>query len=292
MHIGFVGLGKMGSPMATNLLKAGHTVAAWNRTASRGAELEALGARLATTPAEVASGAELLVTMLADDGALEAVVLGEGDALRALPLGAVHASMSTVSPGLARRLATAHAELGCGFVAAPVFGGPEVAAAAKLWIIAAGEPAAIERCRPAFTAMGQGVFTVGTEPEAANVVKLAGNFMLASTIEMIAEAATLARASGIEPAAFMAVINALFHSPVVERYGQRIAAGRFEPAGFALRLGLKDMRLALGAADAQTVPMPFASALHDRFLAATARGLGEIDWSGIARLVAEDAGQR
>jgi len=290
MRIVFAGLGHMGAPMAANLLRAGHTVAVYNRSAGHAAELEALGATVAASPAAAAAGAEVAVTMLADDAAVEQVVLGADGLVGALSRGAVHASMSTISVALSRRLAAAHAAAGQRYVAAPVFGRPEAAATAKLWIVAGGDEAAIAACRPALDAIGQGVFVAGREPEAANVVKLAGNFMLASTIEALAEAQTLARAWGVDPGTLMTVMNALFRSPIVENYGGAIAARRFEPAGFALALGLKDMRLALAAADARSVPMPFASTLHDRFLAATGRGMGGIDWSGIARLAAADAG--
>jgi 3-hydroxyisobutyrate dehydrogenase-like beta-hydroxyacid dehydrogenase len=279
----------MGLPMAVNLLKANHTLSVWNRTGARAADLQVQGARVATSPSDAAAGAEMLITMLADDSAVEQVAFGDG-ALARLPASAVHASMSTISVALSRRLAAAHSEVGQGYVAAPVFGRPEAAAAAKLWVVASGPTRHVERCRPAFEAMGQGVFVVGTQPEAANVVKLSGNFLLASTIEAIAEALTLVRKSGVEPGAFMGVMNALFRSPIVENYGKAMVEGRFEPAGFALKLGLKDMRLALAAADAAAVPMPLAGLLHDRFLTASARGLGEIDWAGVARVVAESAG--
>jgi 3-hydroxyisobutyrate dehydrogenase-like beta-hydroxyacid dehydrogenase len=290
MRMAFAGLGRMGTPMAANLVRAGHAVAVYNRSAGRAAGLETLGAIVTASPAAAAAGAELAVTMLADDAAVEQVVLGADGLLGALPRGAAHVSMSTISVALSRRLAAAHADAGQRYVAAPVFGRPEAAAAAKLWIVAGGEEAAVAACRPAFDALGQGVIVAGSEPEAANAVKLAGNFLLASTIEALAEAQTLARAWGVDPGTFMAVINALFRSPVVESYGGAIAARRFEPAGFALALGLKDVRLTLAAADARSVPMPFASCLHDRFLAAAGRGMGGIDWSGIARLAAEDAG--
>ncbi len=290
MRIAFVGVGHMGAPMAANLVRAGHDVTVYNRSAGRTAELEALGAKVAATPAAAAAGAELAVTMLADDAAVEQVAFAADGLLGALPARAVHAAMSTISVALSQRLAAAHAAAGQRYVAAPVFGRPEAAAAAKLWIVAGGEEAAVAACRPAFDALGQGVVLAGNEPEAANAVKLAGNFLLASTIEALAEAQTLARAWGVEPATLMAAVNALFRSPVVENYGGAIAARRFEPAGFALALGLKDVRLALAAADARAVPMPFASCLHDRFLAAVGHGLGAIDWSGIARLVAADAG--
>src|SRR5512136_350343 len=289
MRIAFIGLGRMGLPMAANLLKAGHTLTVWNRTRGRADELQTRGATVAASPSDAAAGAEMLITMLADDSAVERVAFADG-ALARLPVTAVHASMSTISATLSHRLAEAHSEARQGYVAAPVFGRPEAAAAGKLWVVASGPAAEVERCRPAFEAISQGVFVVGTHPEAANIVKLSGNFLLASTIEAMAEALALVRKSGVEPAAFMAVMNALFRSPVVENYGKAMVEGRFEPAGFALKLGLKDVRLALAAADAAAVPMPLASLLHDRFLTASARGLGEIDWAGVVRVVAESAG--
>ena len=297
MRIGFLGLGRMGRAMAGNLLRAGHHVAVFNRTRVRSEELAAAGARLAETPAQAVEDAELVMTMLADDAAVEEVAWGGGfpkpdggGLLFHLPEDAVHASMSTISVGLSQRLAATHAAAGRQFVAAPVFGRPEAAAAAKLWVVAAGPAAAVERCRPAFESIGQGVFVVGDDAPAANAVKLAGNLLLASTIEALAESVTLARKWDVEPAAFLAIVNALFRSPVIENYGREIGERRFEPAGFALRLGLKDVRLALTAAAERGVPTPFGSVLRDRFLAGVARGMGEIDWAGIARLVAADAG--
>ena len=290
MRIAFAGLGRMGTPMAANLVRAGHAVAVYNRSAGRAAELEALGATVAATPAAAAAGAELAVTMLADDPAVEQVVLGADGLLGALPRGAAHASMSTISVALSRRLAAAHAAAGQRYAAAPVFGRPEAAAAAKLWIVAGGDEAAIAACRSAFDAIGQGVFVAGREPEAANVGQARRQLHARLGDRGLAEAQVLSRAWGVDPGAFMTVMNALFRSPVVENYGGAIAARRFEPAGFALALGLKDVRLALAAADARAVPMPFASCLHDRFLAAVGHGLGANDWSGIARLVAADAG--
>lgn len=291
MRVGFVGLGRMGLPMARNLARAGHEVAAYNRTRSRAGALVEAGGRAADTPAEAADGAEVVVTMLADDAAVEAVTLGEGGILGALRPGAVHLGMSTVGVALSRRLAEDHGRAGQGYVAAPVFGRPEAAEGAKLWVVAAGAPEAVDRCEPVFEAVGQGMFRVGEEPEKASVVKLAGNFMLAGMIEALAEAMALGRKHGVEAPKLLEVLTStLFNLPVYRNYGGMIAEGRFEPAGFALRLGLKDVRLVLDAADEAAVPMPLASLAHDHFLSGVARGWGELDWAGMGRVVAENAG--
>lgn len=291
MRVGFVGLGRMGLPMARNLVRAGHEVAVYNRTRSRADALVEAGARVADTPADAASGAEVVVTMLADDAAVEAVTLGGDGILGALPVGAVHAGMSTTGVGLSRRLAAEHGRAGQRYVAAPVFGRPEAAEGAKLWVVAAGAPDAVDRCEPVFDAVGQGMFRVGEEPEKASVVKLAGNFMLAGMIEALGEAMALGRRHGVEAPKLLEVLTStLFNLPVYRNYGGMIAEGRFEPAGFALRLGLKDVRLVLDAADEAAVPMPLASLAHDHLLSGVARGWGDLDWAGMGRVIAANAG--
>jgi 3-hydroxyisobutyrate dehydrogenase-like beta-hydroxyacid dehydrogenase len=291
MKIGFIGLGSMGLPMARNLLDAGHELVVYNRTRSRADELARKGGRVAGSPREAAQGAEILITMLADDTAVEEVMFGDQGGLAGLKSGAVHASMSTISHLLSRRLAEQHRSKRQGYVAAPVFGRPEAAEAAKLWIVAAGETELIERCQPVFDAMGQGVEMVGDDPPMANVLKLAGNFLLASAIEAMGEAFALVQKSGIEPARFLEIVNGrLIRSPIYENYGKLIADRRWEPAGFKLRHGLKDVRLALAAAEEATAPMPLASLIRDHYLSAMARGWGDIDWAALARVVEEDAG--
>jgi 3-hydroxyisobutyrate dehydrogenase-like beta-hydroxyacid dehydrogenase len=281
----------MGQPMAANLLKAGHDLTVYNRTRNRADELAKQGARVAASPREAATGAEVLITMLADDAALESVMSGEQGALLGLSRGAIHASMSTIGHGLSRRLDDEHKSRGQGYIAAPVFGRPDAAQAAKLWIVAAGPAAAIERCRPLFDAMGQGVEMVGDDPPRANVVKLAGNFILAAAIEAMGEAFALVRKHGVEPARFLEIVNGrLVRSPVYENYGNLIVNRRWEPAGFKLRHGLKDVRLALAAGDEVSAPMPVASLLRDHYLAAMSRGWGEIDWAALARVSAVNAG--
>jgi 3-hydroxyisobutyrate dehydrogenase-like beta-hydroxyacid dehydrogenase len=290
MRVSFIGLGSMGFPMAQNLLNAGHELMVYNRTRSRADELGE-GARVAGSPRDAAQGADLLITMLADDAAVEEVMFGDQGALATLKPGAVHASMSTISHLLSRRLTDEHHSRRQSYVAAPVFGRPEAAEAAKLWIIAAGPGEAIERCRPVFDAMGQGMEIVGDDPPMANVLKLGGNFLLASAIEAMGEAFALMQKSGIEPARFLEIVNGrLIRSPIYENYGKLIAERRWEPAGFKLRHGLKDVRLVLSAAEEVTAPMPLASLIRDHYLSAMARGWGEIDWAALARVVEENAG--
>jgi 3-hydroxyisobutyrate dehydrogenase-like beta-hydroxyacid dehydrogenase len=293
VRIGFIGLGGMGIGMAQNLIRAGHSLTVYNRTSSKARELD-WPITVADSPAQAARSAEVVITMLSDDDAVIESVLGSnkgGAVISALPPGAIHASMSTISVDLSARLAEAHREAGQKYLAAPVFGRPQAAAQAGLWIVAGGEAASIERCRPLFEAMGRGFTILSERPEAANAVKLTGNFMIAAVIETLGEALALVRKQGVAPAEFLKILNsALFRSPVYEIYGKIIAEQSFEPAGFRLNLGLKDVRLALAAADKSGVPMPLASLLHDRFMAAAGRGRGDQDWSSIAAVIAEEAG--
>jgi 3-hydroxyisobutyrate dehydrogenase-like beta-hydroxyacid dehydrogenase len=291
MNIAFIGLGNMGSAMATNLLKAGHTLTVFNRSRSRADALKPLGARIASTPGEAADGAEVAITMLADDHALESVVFAKGSVLDSLPPNAVHVSMSTISVAVSRRLAAAHAEHKQHYVAAPVFGRPEAAGAAKLFIVAAGPAAQIERCRPLFDAMGQKTFLAGDDASGANLMKLAGNFLITAVIEGLAESFALVRKSGLDANLFHEILtSSLFNAPIYKIYGALINSQKFEPAGFKLPLGLKDNRLLLAAAEENAVAMPMASLIRDRFLAALGQGMGELDWSAISKLSAKDAG--
>ena len=291
MKISFVGLGGMGLPMARNLLQAGHTLTVYNRTSTRADALRSFEPSVADSPAAAARGAEVLITMVADDAALEDVMLGDRGAIAGLPRGAIHVSMSTISPSLARWLDERHRAAGQTYVAAPVFGRPEAADAKKLWIVAAGPRAALVRCQPIFEAVGQGVLPAGESPPRANVIKLAGNFLLAAAIEAMGEAFAFARKHDVAPADLLDVVNGhLFRSPIYENYGKLIAEERYEPAGFKLTYGLKDIRLALQAGEAVAAPMPLASLMRDRYLSAVARGWGEIDWAGLARVAAVDAG--
>lgn len=281
----------MGSGMARNLIKAGHSLVVYNRTRSRAEEFRPLGARIAETPGEAASDVEALITMLADDHAVEDVMFGPGRAIQTLPAGAVHVGMSTISVALSRRLAGAHQEKEQHYVAAPVFGRPDAAAAAKLFIVVAGPAKQIERCQVLFDATGQKTFVVGEDAPSANVIKLTGNFLITTVIESLAEAFALVRKSGLDPNKFLEVLTgSLFAAPIFRNYGGMIAKGQFEPVGFKLPLGLKDNRLVLAAAEEAAVPMPMASLIRDRFLAAIAQGLENGDWSEIARISFRSAG--
>jgi 3-hydroxyisobutyrate dehydrogenase-like beta-hydroxyacid dehydrogenase len=290
MKLGFIGLGRMGAAMASNLVKAGHDVSVFNRSPGRGAALVELGAREATNLAEVCGG-DAVITMLADDDAASDIALGPGGLITHLGKGAIHLSMSTISIALSKRLAQAHAKAGQRYAAAPVFGRPDMAAAAKLFIVTAGDPATIEECQPLFRAMGQKTFPIGTEPSAANLVKLSGNFLLASAIEALGEAVALIGKAGIDKRAYVEILTStVFNAPAYKIYGGLIAQSKFEPAAFAAPLGYKDIRLALAAAESLRVPMPLGSLLHDRFLRLLAQGGDHLDWSAIGGLAAEDAG--
>jgi 3-hydroxyisobutyrate dehydrogenase-like beta-hydroxyacid dehydrogenase len=289
MQVGFIGLGSMGLPIARNLVKAGHQVSAYNRTRSRAEGLAAEGAQVAQTIAE-AGAPGVVMTMLSDDHALAECVFNEGGILDSLPAGGLHVSLSTISVKLSQHLAAKHAERGQRYIAAPVFGRPPAAEAAQLLVVAAGPAADIERARPLLEPIGRKLVVLGGEPSMANALKLSGNFMIAAVLESLSEAFALARKHGIAASQAHEILSALFQSPVYELYGRIIVEERFEPAGFKMTLGLKDLRLVLAAADAAGVPMPLASLVHDQLLSGVGRGLGEIDWSGVSRVVAENAG--
>ncbi|MDL2405553.1 NAD(P)-dependent oxidoreductase [Rhizobium calliandrae] len=290
MKIGFIGLGQMGSAMAANLLKAGHDVTVYNRSRDKAEALVGGGAKIAATVAEACRG-EAVFTMLANDDALSALVHGEGGVLASLRKGAIHISSSTISVALSERLTKEHAAAGQRFVAAPVFGRPEAAAAAKLFVAAAGEPGAIEAATPLFEAIGQRTFVLGDEPKAANLVKLSGNFLIASVIESLGEAMALVEKGGVDRHQYLDLLTStLFNAPVYKTYGGLIADRKFEPAGFAAPLGQKDIRLALAAGEALNVPLPLASLLRDRFLTLLAHGGEDLDWSAVGALAAKDAG--
>jgi len=291
MRVGFIGFGNMGSGMAANLIGAGHEVTVYNRTTGKMQPLVEQGARPAARVAE-ACGGEALIAMLADDNAVESIAFGDQGLIERLGKDAVHVSMSTISVALSERLDAAHRKTGQHYVAAPVFGRPEAAFAAKLFIVAAGAPEIVDRCQPLFDAMGQKTFNFGGNPQAANLVKLSGNFLIASLIEALGEAMALVGKAGIDRVSYLDFLTStLFSAPVYKIYGGLIAEQRFEPAGFAAPLGHKDMRLALGAAETLRVPMPLASLLRDRFLNLFAHGGERLDWSAIAQLAAKDAGQ-
>ncbi|MGC2030083.1 MAG: NAD(P)-dependent oxidoreductase [Steroidobacteraceae bacterium] len=290
MKLGFIGLGRMGAAMAANLVKAGHEVSVFNRSPGKSSSLIQLGAHDAADLAG-ACGGDAVITMLADDDAASDIAFGPGGLIGSLRQGSIHLSMSTISVALSKRLAQAHAQAGQRYIAAPVFGRPDMAAAARLFIVAAGDPGTIDECQPLFRAMGQKTIPIGTEPAAANLVKLSGNFLMASAIEALGEAVALIGKAGIDRRAYVELLtSSIFNVPAYKTYGALIAQGQFEPAAFAAPLGHKDIRLALAAAESLQVPMPLASLLHDRFLRLFAQGGDKLDWSAIGGLATQDAG--
>jgi 3-hydroxyisobutyrate dehydrogenase-like beta-hydroxyacid dehydrogenase len=290
MKIGFIGLGNMGAAIAANLVRGGHDVAVWNRTAAKARALVDAGAVLAASP-KAAASAGVIMSMLADDTALEEVLTGPDGALEGLRPGALHVSMSTISVGFAEQVAALHHAHGQHFLSAPAFGRPEAAAAAKLFVVAAGAPEDLKTANPAFDSISQRVFYLGDKPSAANLVKLCGNFMILSAIEVMGEAMTLAQKGGVPKKQLLEVITGtLFDGPVYRNYGATLVAERFKPPGFAAPLGLKDMRLASQAADALRVPMPVLNVLRDHLLQTIGVEGEDIDWSGIGRTIDKNGG--
>jgi 3-hydroxyisobutyrate dehydrogenase-like beta-hydroxyacid dehydrogenase len=289
--IGFIGLGAMGSPIAANLIRAGFNVRVFNREHDKAAPLVAVGATAVASSDQVAVPGGVVLTMVSDDAAVESISMQTPSFVEKLGPGGVHISVSTISPATARRLAEHHAKLGVALVTSPVFGRPDAAAAARLWVCLAGPAAAKTRAMPLLQAISQGIFDFGEEPAAANVVKLCGNFLIASAIESLAEAIVLAEKNGVPGAQLAEMMGkTLFACTAYQNYSRQIAERRFEPAGFRLALGLKDINLVLQTAASVSMPMPVASLLHDRWVESVAKGREGMDWSAIALAVAEDAG--
>lgn len=293
MQVTLIGLGNMGLPLASHILDAGFELTVYNRTAIKADPLVKAGARLADSPRAAAQNSDCLITMLASDIALNAVLDGKDGALAGFKRGGLHISMSTISVELSRRLHERHTQAGLQYVAAPVFGRPEAAKAKKLGIVVAGSEEAIERARPLLEALGSNVLEVGRDPPLANTVKLAGNMLIAGMLEALGESFALVRKSGLSPQQFLGIVNgAVFKSPVYENYGGIIIDKRFDPPGFSLRMGLKDLGLVLATAEQTQTPMPLASLIRDQVLSGLARGWGDLDWSAIAKISADNAGLR
>ncbi len=289
MDIGFIGLGAMGTAMATNLAKGGHRLRVWNRSPGPAEAMRSVGAEPVRRIEEAFAG-DAVISMLAEDTALRTTLIESG-VLAAAPKGLIHVNMATISVALAEDLSRLHREHGLGYVAAPVFGRPDAAAAGKLNIVAAGAASLIDRVQPLFDLMGQKTWRLGEEPRRANVVKIAGNFMIGAAIEAMGEASALAQGYGVSATDLLDVLtNTLFAAPVYKGYGGLIAADRYEPAAFKLTLGLKDIRLALAASDDASVPLPLASLLRDNLLEAIAAGDGERDFAALARVAHRRAG--
>lgn len=290
MRIGFIGLGNMGSGMAANLLSAGHDVVVFNRSPEKTVLLAERGATAAST-VSAACDADVVITMLADDPAVEEVTFSAGGIVDSLAAGAVHVSSSTISVALAERLTTAHADAGHVFISAPVFGRPEAAAAAKLFVVAAGPAGPIASLAPVFEALGQRTFAVSDDPKIANLVKLSGNFLIASVIESLGEAMALVGKAGMDKQDFLELLTStLFDAPAYRIYGGLLAREEFEPAGFAAHLGLKDARLVLAAGDQLEVPLPVASLIRDRFVTLLAGGGRDLDWAALGAVASWEAG--
>jgi 3-hydroxyisobutyrate dehydrogenase-like beta-hydroxyacid dehydrogenase len=290
MRVGFIGLGNMGSGMAMNLLKAGHELTVYNRTPERAKHLVDQGARAAKDLPNACQG-DVVFTMLADDLAVESVTFGENGIVANLRPGAIHVSSSTISVALSEKLTASHTSKGQPFLSAPVFGRPEAAAAAKLFVAVAGPKGAVDSCMSLFEAIGQKTARFGEKPSSANLVKLSGNFLIASVIESLGEAMALVGKAGLDQHEYLDFLTStMFSAPVYKTYGGLIADKKFQPAGFPAPLGLKDVRLVLAAGEQSRVPLPLASLVRDRLLTLLARHGESIDWSGIAQIAAEDAG--
>jgi 3-hydroxyisobutyrate dehydrogenase-like beta-hydroxyacid dehydrogenase len=290
--IGFIGLGNMGLNMAKNLIGAGYHLQVYNRTSSKAGELDQASVTVCQTPAEAAKGVQVLISMLSEDEIVREAVNGANGLLKTFPKNAVHISMSTISPNTAEELAKLHEAAGSHYIAAPVFGRPDAAAAKKLFICTSGNKEAKELAKPVLESLGQRIIDFGDKVGGANVVKIAGNFMIIASLEMMAEAFTLAEKNGLDRLQVAEFFGStLFNAPIYQNYGKLIANKQYEPVGFKAKLGYKDARLAVTLAQQSQTPMPAATLAHDRLLSAVAKGWGDRDWvEGVARGVSEDAG--
>lgn len=290
MKVGFIGLGQMGAGMAASLIRGGHELTVYNRTREKARPLADMGAKVANSVEEACRG-EVVVTMLADDRSVESVTLGSDGIERHLARGAIHVSSSTISVQLAGRLTEIHASAGQSFVSVPVFGRPPVAAAGKLFVVAAGQASVVQRIKPLLESLGQKVCVLSDRPRDANLLKLSGNFLITAMIEALGEMLALVEKGGLDRRACMEFLTStLFDAPVYKNYGAMMVERRFTPAGFAAPLGQKDVRLVLGAAEDLGVPMPLANLVRDRFLRLIASGGEQLDWAAIGDLPAIDAG--
>jgi 3-hydroxyisobutyrate dehydrogenase-like beta-hydroxyacid dehydrogenase len=279
MQIAFLGLGKMGAPMARRLMAAGYQVTVWNRNPDKARELVAHGASLASSSAQAVTDADAVLTMLFDDAAHEEVVFAGDGVLQSLKAGALHVSCSTISVALSERLTAEHARRGQLFVAAPVFGRPNVAEEGRLWIVAAGEQAAVAQARPLLEPLARGISIVGTEPRQAHALKLGGNFLISAMIHSLGEAFVYAEAQGIAPSEFLDAVNsALFQSPFYAAYGNVMLHPPDQP-GATVELGAKDLRLLREAAASRHTRLSLADNLAEIFAEAQRAGLGETDWA-------------
>jgi 3-hydroxyisobutyrate dehydrogenase-like beta-hydroxyacid dehydrogenase len=290
--IGFIGLGNMGTHMANNLIKAGYHLQVYNRTEEKILEFDQASVTVCKTPAEAATGVPVLISMLSEDEVVRESIVGEHGILKTFPANAVHISMSTIGPDTAEEMAKLHEAAGSKYIASPVFGRPEAAEAKKLFICISGDKDAKEIAKPVLENLGQRIIDFGDKVGGANVVKVAGNFMIIASLEMMAEAFTLAEKNGLDRTQVAEFFGStIFNAPIYQNYGRLIANKQYEPVGFKASLGYKDARLAVKLAQLSKTPMPAATLAHDRLLSAVAKGWGDRDWvEGVARGVSEDAG--
>ena len=284
MKIGFIGLGRMGQGMGARLLASGHDLLVYNRTAGKTAELEKAGAKVASSIASACKDRDIVISMVADDNALYEVAVGPGGVRQYLEKGAVHVSMGTHSAGAIQTVAGAHSQKGQAFVAAPVLGRPDAAAAGQLVIVSAGPADALKKCEPAFSLMGRKTLEAAATPESAIAIKLANNFVLGCAIETMAEAFSLVRKYGVDPQVFYEVMTeGLFAAPAYKVYGKLMVDASYDKPGFTTKLGLKDIKLALAAAELVQVPLPSGSVVRDRLIGAIAHGDGDKDWAVLGK---------
>lgn len=289
-RVGVVGLGHMGVAFAANFVADGHQVLVWDRNPEHVTARRPAGAQ-GTARLEDLAPCDVIVSSVTDDDALRSVVLGAGGLENVLAASAVHISMSTISPALSHHLAEVHARHGQDYVAAPVLGNPDAVRARKLFVLASGQAAAVERVRPLLERLGQRLFVIGEDAAAANLLKLAGNVLTALTLESMGEVLALLRKGGIDPrVGFGVLTNSMFDSRVHRIYGEKILDENYSPPGMAVPMAVKDLRLALAEAERHAVPMPAASLVHDRLVGMVARGWADLDWSALGLLAARDAG--
>lgn len=290
--IGFIGLGNMGIAMAKLLTDAGYHLQVHNRTMEKADELDQSRVTKSQTPAEAAAGVKIVITMLSEDEVVKETVSGKDGILETLPQGSVHISMSTISPETSEELAKLHEAHGSSYIAAPVFGRPDAAAAKKLWVCTSGSQQAKDMVKPVLENLGQGIVDFGEKPGSANVVKISGNFMILASLEMMAECFTLGEKYGLDRSKIADFFGStIFNAPIFKNYGKILAAKEYEPVGFKAKLGLKDARLAVKLSQLSETPIPLAMLAHNRLLTAVAKGSGDKDWTeAFGKGVTDDAG--
>lgn len=293
MKVGFIGLGRMGSGIAARVLSGGHDLLVFNRTAEKAAGIGQAGAKVAGSIAAVCADRDVIITMLANDAALEEVTLGPGGLLASLAKGKIHLVMGTHGVEAIRKVTEAHRKAGQVLVAAPVLGRPDVAAAGQLGILPGGPKDAVDLCRPLFQVIGRRTFEAGAEPAAAAAIKLTINFVLGCAIEAMGEAFALVEKFGVaRPVLYDVLTDGLFSAPAYKVYGKIIVDESYDKTGQSAVNGFKDAELALAAGASAGVPLPSVNVWRDRLLSAIARGDGGKDWAVMAFEQAKASGLR